>query len=76
MDSEPKAGFYDVELEVAGKGAPYALSEDAIRFKFKVTKAAEIADVRVGLGSKDKSVDTMWHENSEYFQFRKLWSVF
>jgi len=54
MQEKPKPGFYDVELEISGR-KELALSEDAVRFKIKVTGRASIENVKVTLGSKDKS---------------------
>jgi len=60
MDKSPRAGYYDVELEV--KGEKFVFTDDALRFRIKVAGLAAVQNVRVGLGSKDKSVDTIWHD--------------
>ena len=64
MQEKPKPGFYDVELEISGR-KELALSEDAVRFKIKVTGRASIEDVKVTLGSKDKSEKAQTFEGSE-----------
>ena len=64
MQEKPKPGFYDVELEISGR-KELALSEDAVRFKIKVTGRASIDNVKVTLGSKDKSEKAQTFEGSE-----------
>ena len=74
MPENPKPGFYDVELEVSGR-KELALSEDAVRFKIKVTGRATIQNVKITLGSKDKSEKAETFEGSEFLngEMRNIW---
>ena len=53
MKSKPKAGYYELELDIEGKNNKKLLiTEDAIRFKIKVVEEPEVSDIQIGVGSK------------------------
>lgn len=50
MAAEPKAGYYDIELEVTGE--KLLLTEDAIRLRVKVVRHAKLDNIKTAISTK------------------------
>ena len=73
METNPEAGYYDVEIEVTGEKY-FSFSDDAIRFRVKVTSEGAIKNVRMGLAAKG-APEYAWHPEGKFTAGRQFLQV-